>query len=99
MFIKIQTRLERRVGKLTEKFHKEIENNKKEPVKAEEYTNWNEKFTKENQQQLEDAEQQIRDLKTEQWAEPWKQWTPQWKTKLNSREKRMPKNEDKFSDF
>ena len=62
MIIKIFTGFERRVSELSENFNKDIENIKKEPVRAEEYNNWSEKYTIENQHQIRECERM--DLKT-----------------------------------
>ena len=46
------TKLRRRMEEHSENFNKEIENIRKEPIRAEEYNNYIKKYTRGNQQQI-----------------------------------------------
>ena len=62
LIIWMLTELGKRIDEHSENFNKELENTPKEPVRAEEYNNWNEKHTRGINSRLSDTEECISDL-------------------------------------
>ena len=60
LIIWMLTELGKRIDEHSENFNKELENTPKEPVRAEEYNNWNEKHTRGIKSRLGDVEEHIR---------------------------------------